>query len=320
MRVCHSLAEVADFGPCALTIGNFDGVHIGHQRLFARVADTAGRHRIAAAALTFDPHPTRVVAPSRAPRLLSTTEQRLEWMRECGLDQVLILPFDSDTAALTPEQFASGILAGALGARAVFVGGNFRFGAKAAGDTAMLREFGARLGFAVEIVPPVSFRGRLASSTEVRRLLDGGEVARAARLLSRPYALEGAVVSGHGVGSKQTVPTLNLATRAEILPANGVYVTRTASLDGDRRIWNSITNIGMRPTFGGDALTVETYLLSPVDGAAPASISVEFLRRVRAERKFESPEALKAQIFRDAGRAQAYFRHSEALIGHAVTL
>ena len=138
-------------------------------------------------------------------------------------------------------------------------------------------------------------------------------------MLSRPYALEGAVVPGHGVGSKQTVPTLNLATRAEILPANGVYVTRTSGLDGDTRTWNSITNIGMRPTFGGDALTVETFLLSPFDGVTPALIAVEFLRRVRAERKFESPEALKSQIFRDAARAQAFFRHSSRLSGREAT-
>ena len=313
MRVCHSLSEADGFGPCALTIGNFDGVHIGHRALFHRVVETAARHNWHAAVLTFDPHPTKVVAPPRAPRLLSTIEQRLDWMRQCGIDRVLILPFDEHIAALTPRQFVEGVLVRSLGARSVFVGDNFRFGNKAAGDTAMLREMSGELGFSVEIVPAVEYRGRIASSTEARRLIDTGNVARAARLLTRPYALEGRVVAGHGVGSKQTVPTLNLATRAEILPASGVYITRTTSLDDPKRGWNSISNIGLRPTFGGDELSIETFLLSPFDGDTPREIRVGFLRRLREERKFETPEALKAQIYRDAARAQAFFRRTAAL-------
>jgi len=202
-----------------------------------------------------------------------------------------------------------------LGARAVLVGDNFRFGNKAAGNVTVLAELGARLGFTTEIVPAISCRGRVVSSSGIRELIRGGNVSLAGRFLLRPYGLEGEVVTGRGVGSKQTVPTLNLATAAEVIPANGVYVTRTRDL-GDGREWHSITNVGYRPTFGAsDQLTIETFLLDPLEGETPARIRVEFLRRVRAERKFESPESLRVQILKDVGTAQRYFRRAKAWTG-----
>jgi len=160
----------------------------------------------------------------------------------------------------------------------------------------------------VRLLETVLWRGRRVSSGEVRKAVASGEVGIAGRLLERPYAISGEIVSGHGIGSKQTVPTLNLRTEAQVIPARGVYVTRTFELGGARK-WNSITNIGTRPTFGNDdAISIETFLLEPLEGATPERIRLEFLRRVRDERKFESPEALKAQILRDVGRAKAYFR------------
>jgi riboflavin kinase/FMN adenylyltransferase len=193
----------------------------------------------------------------------------------------------------------------------VMVGGNFRFGHKKAGDINKLTELGTRFGFQTHIAEVIHRRGRVVSSSEIRRLIQTGDVSTACRLLERPYALSGEVVSGHGVGAKQTVPTLNLDTKAEVIPSNGVYITRTRDMEtGDR--WNSITNVGIRPTFGGNDLTIETFLLSAFDGLTPERISVEFRRRVREERKFESPEALKQQIFRDVARAQAFFRRLEA--------
>jgi riboflavin kinase/FMN adenylyltransferase len=190
----------------------------------------------------------------------------------------------------------------------VLVGENFRFGSKQAGNIETLKQLGEKYGFQVEIMPSHIVRGQVASSTAVRDLITAGEVSKACRLLGRPYAVEGRVVSGHGIGSKQTVPTLNLDTAAEVLPARGVYITRTHDLDEAGRSWPSITNAGYRPTFDGDVLTIETFLLRGLGGETPSRIRVEFLRRVRDERKFESPEALKAQILRDVGRAQAYFR------------
>jgi riboflavin kinase/FMN adenylyltransferase len=306
-RIFRSLEEARGaFGPCSLTIGNFDGVHAGHARILRRVSEVARENGWKPSVLTFDPHPTRIVAPSRSPRLMTTPEQRCRLMEQEGIQQVLILPFTPQVAQLTPEQFARDVLVEALDAKAVLVGENFRFGHKHAGDTGLLRELGARLGFRVEALPGLTLRRALVSSSEIRRLVETGDVSRAGRLLERPFALEGEVVRGQGVGAKQTVRTLNLSTHSEVLPATGVYITRTQALDGPR--WPSVTNVGYRPTFGGSELSIETFLLAPLEGPAPQRIRVEFLRRLRDEKKFESPAQLKAQILRDVARAQAFFR------------
>ena len=294
--------------PSTVTIGNFDGVHIGHRRIFRRVVEIARANGWTPAVLTFDPHPAKIVAPARAPQLLSSLEHRRQWMLAEGIEQVLVLPFDESFSKLTPEQFVQTILIDKLDARAVLVGDNFRFGNRQAGDTSMLRRIGEQTGFTVEIVDAVNYRHHPVSSTEVRKLIMDGNVSLASRLLSRPYSLEGIVVSGRGVGSKQTVLTLNLATESEVMPANGVYVTRTIDLDSQRS-WQSVTNIGYRPTFEDNAaLSIETFLLEPLDGETPKRIRVEMLHRLRAEQKFESPEALKQQILHDADRAKQFFR------------
>jgi riboflavin kinase / FMN adenylyltransferase len=320
MRIFRSLAEVpAGFGPSALTIGNFDGVHFGHRRILKRVVALARERGWKASVLTFDPHPTRVVAPARAPRLLTSPERRAELMAEEGIQQILILPFTEELAHLTPEDFVRRLLLERLGARAVLVGDNFRFGYRQAGNVQVLAELGGKLGFETEIIPAVSCRGRVVSSSAIRELILAGQVAQAARLLRHPYGLEGDVVKGHGVGSRQTVPTLNLSTNAEVIPARGVYITRTADLDSGRQ-WKSISNIGYRPTFGAsDILSIETFLLDPLEGEPPRRIRVEFLARVRDERRFENPEALKAQILRDVRAAQSYFRRVKAWVNRPLT-
>ena len=287
MRIYRSLADVpADFGPSALTVGNFDGVHFGHRSILRRLKTIAGEHSWKPSVLTFDPHPTRVVAPERTPPLLTSPDGRVRLMRQEGIEQVLILPFTRELALLEPEDFVRQLLVERLGARAVLVGDNFRFGHRHAGNAWMLAELGRRLGFVTEVISAVKCRGRLVSSSGIRQLIGAGSVALAARLLERPYALEGDVVSGQGIGSRQTVPTLNLDTAAEVIPARGVYVTRTHCLDtppgGKARQWPSITNIGYRPTFGSsDRLTIETFLLEPLEGGTPRRIRVEFLWRIR---------------------------------------
>jgi riboflavin kinase/FMN adenylyltransferase len=312
-RVYSNLSEIGPgSGPCALTIGNFDGVHVGHRGILRRVVELAKEHGWIPSVLTFDPHPTKVVAPSRAPRLLNTPDQRIALMKEEGIEQVFVLPFDQSFSQLSPHDFVKLIVVGKLRAKAVMVGANFRFGNRAAGDTNLLHELGKEYGYTTEIIGGVELRGRLVSSSEVRRLIDQGAVSLACRLLGHPYALEGEVVHGQGIGSKQTVPTLNLDTKAEIFPATGVYITRTTDMDSNRK-WPSITNVGYRPTFNGDKLTVETFLLAPLEGETPRRIRVEFLRRLRDEKKFDSPEALRAQILKDVGRAQTYFRRTERL-------
>ena len=310
VRVFRSLEEAqGQFGPCALTIGNFDGVHAGHRAICRRVVETARRNGWRAALMTFEPHPTRIVAPERSPRLLSTALERSRWMAEEGVEHVLILPFTQELSEFSPREFVQEILRKRLEARAVFVGDNFRFGYRQAGDTRTLEELGREMGFQTGILHAVSQRGRLVSSSEIRRAIDRGDVARAARMLGRPHVLEGEVVTGKGIGTQKTVPTLNLSTRAEVLPARGVYVTRTADLAGGRA-WPSVTNVGVRPTFGGEILTIETYLLDELAGETPHWIRVELLYRLRDEKRFENADALKAQILRDVARARAYHRRT----------
>jgi riboflavin kinase / FMN adenylyltransferase len=306
--ITRDLSQATAFRPCALTIGNFDGVHLAHRRLLRTTLEAAASAGLRPAVLMFDPHPSCVVAPERAPRLLTSLEERCELIQREGIEDILIQPFTADLAKLTPEEFATQFLRNGLGSKCVIVGENFRFGCKQAGDTDTLRELGSRLGFEVRLLETVQWRGRRVSSGEIRRLVASGDVGIAGRLLERPYAISGEIVRGQGIGAKQTVPTLNLRTEAQVIPASGVYITRTSEFDSTRQ-WNSITNIGYRPTFGNnDELTIETFLLDPLDGATPERIRLEFLRRLRDERKFESPEALKAQILHDVGRAKAYFR------------
>jgi riboflavin kinase/FMN adenylyltransferase len=316
MRIFRSLADVPrDFGPSALTIGNFDGVHRGHRAILRRLCAIAAERRLRPSVLTFDPHPTRVVAPARAPRLLTTPDERAALMDAEGIVQVLILPFTADVAALSAEDFAKGIVVERLDARAVLVGESFRFGHSQKGNTDLLAVLGTRYGFEMETIRAVRYRGRVVSSSGIRELILAGRVSAAARWLERPYSLEGEVVHGRGIGSKTTVPTLNLATAAETIPARGVYLTRTLET-ASGRAWNSITNVGYRPTFGAsEDLSIETFLLDPLEGGTPAHIRVDFLRRVRDERQFPTPEALRAQILRDVAYAHRYFRRAKAWIG-----
>lgn len=282
-------------------IGVFDGVHVGHQALLRQTVETARELGCRAAVLTFHPHPACVVAPERAPRLLYSIRERQELLRAHGIEDVRVLAFDARMAAMTPKEFAAGPL---RDVRAVVVGEDFRFGKGRAGDVATL----AALGFDVRPVAAVRMRGLVVSSSEIRKRVEGGEVSLAGRLLGRAYAISGEIVRGHGIGSKQTVPTLNLRTDAEVLPANGVYITRTTDLANGAQ-WNSTTNVGTRPTFeNAGGLSVETFLLDTLEGVGPQHIQLEFLRRVREERKFDSPEMLRRQILRDVALAKTYFR------------
>src|SRR5665213_1894333 len=225
----------------------------------------AAEKGLAPAVLTFDPHPASIVAPQRAARLLTTQAERCSILARQGIEYVLALPFTREMAHWTPEQFVERVLVKALRARVVIVGSNFLFGHDQAGDTKVLAELGRRFGFETRVITPVKRRGRTVSSSEIRRAVESGKVSLAARLLGRPYATAGVVVPGHGIGSKQTVPTLNLRTHAQVLPATGVYITRTFDEESPRR-WNSITNIGYRPTFESTdpQLTIETFLLDPL--------------------------------------------------------
>ena len=237
---------------------------------------------------------------------VSTTEQRLNCFAAMGMDAAVVLPFTHDLAKLTPQEFVDEILVRDLHVRAVFVGENFRFGHKQAGNARMLLLLGAERGFDVVIIPHVVYKSEVVSSTIIRREIAAGDVAHAARLLGRPFTLSGKVVSGTGTGRRFTFPTLNLAPEQELLPERGVYVTRTR-IDGESRTRRSVTNIGVRPTFNGSALSVETHVLEPLDEASPARIEVEFWKRLREEKKFSGPEELRAQIAQDIASANKFF-------------
>ncbi len=296
-----------DFPPAVVTIGNFDGIHVGHRRILDTTRAQARALGCQAAVLIFDPHPMKVVAPERAPLLLTSPAERLRRFEELGMDAAVVLRFTGETAHLSPQEFVTRVLVAKLHARAVVVGENFRFGHRQRGDFSLLAALGEQHGFEALAVGSVSAAGGPASSSRVRDLARRGEMAAARRLLGRPFSLQGPIVPGHGIGSKQTVPTLNLAPETELLPAEGVYVTETRDARSGR-CWPSVTNIGSRPTFDGKGLHVETYLLSKLEGSAPERIELLFYRRLRDERKFASPEDLRRQILVDANRAQRFLR------------
>ncbi len=295
------------FAPSALAIGNFDGVHVGHLALLQATIDTARAHGFVPSVLTFDPHPTAVVAPNRTPPMICTLDERIRLLIIAGIEQILILPFTPEVAQMSPRGFVSQILVKSLQCKAVFVGDNFRFGHRKAGTPAVLKDLGAEFGFEPHFLLPVSVRGEVVSSSAIRSYVSAGQVSRPARLLGRCFSLRGPVVSGHGIGARQTVPTLNLLPVPGLVCPRGVFVTETLDVKSGQS-WPSITNVGVRPTFdNAEDVTIETFLLSPVE-TAPAEIEVQFRRFVRFERQFPTPEALKAQIFQDVARAQAYWR------------
>ena len=289
-----------------LAIGNFDGIHLGHQAILRAAVTRARDVNAVATALTFDPLPQKVLRPDSAPLRVSTTEQRLRCFAEIGIDAAVVLPFTHDLARLTPQEFVDQILVRDLQVRAVFVGENFRFGHKQAGNARMLLLLGAERGFEVAILPPVIHNREVVSSTIIRREIASGDVAHAARLLGRPFVLSGKVVSGTGTGRRFTFPTLNLAPEQELLPARGVYVTRTR-IDGESRTRRSVTNIGVRPTFSGSTQSIETHVLEPLGEATAGWIEVHFWKRLREERKFSSAEELRTQIAQDIASAGKFF-------------
>jgi riboflavin kinase/FMN adenylyltransferase len=306
MRVITQLDELRELpGASAVTIGNFDGVHLAHQELLRRVVEEARRLKAMATAVTFEPHPAKVLTPHRAPKLLTPLLRKIPLIEATGIDRLVVLPFSKEFAHLTPLEFVRRVLVSSLHAAAVDVGPNFRFGYRQSGNTETLQALGRQEGFRVEVVPLLEVRGEKASSSRIRELIADGRVSKACRLLGRPFSVYGPIVSGLGVGRKHTVPTLNLAPIEEQLPKLGVYVTRTKLRDA----WHdSVTNVGHKPTFGNHRLTVETYLLDHAGENAESEMEIEFLYRLRDEMKFRNPASLKLQIQEDARHSLKFHR------------
>ena len=289
-------------GP-AVTVGNFDGVHVGHQALIAAAAGEARAAGGVSVVLTFDPHPARVVRPGPAPAALTTLAQKEELLAGLGVDRLAVLGFDASVAGLAPEAFAREVLSGSLGARHVVIGESFRFGRGREGDARGLAEIGTRLGFEVHAIPPVRVNGEPVSSSRVRDALARGDVRGARSLLGRPYFVDAAVVRGDGRGRTLGVPTANLDPENEVMPARGVYAARCRVPGG--RWAGAVVNLGHRPTFGGGPVTVEAHLLDFEGDLYGARVRLEFHERVRGEERFDGAEALVARIRRDVVEARA---------------
>jgi len=306
MRVIHDLRELRN-PPVAtvVSIGNFDGVHLAHQKLLRKVVETARLLDAVATAVTFEPHPVKLLSPEHAPKLLTPLARKTKLIEKLGIDLLVVLPFTKELAHLSPLEFVRSILVGRLHAVAVRVGPNFRFAYRQAGDTEVLAEVARQEGIRLDVLPILEVRGEQVSSTRIRELLAVGRVDLAARLLGRPFAVYGPIAAGLGVGRKHTVPTLNLGPVGEQVPKIGVYVTRTRLGDN---LLDSVTNVGYRPTFGDHRLSVETYLLNFSGEVTQAEMEIEFLYRLRDEMKFQNPAILKVQIQEDARRALKFFR------------
>jgi riboflavin kinase/FMN adenylyltransferase len=308
VTVFRSTAEIpADFGPSVVTIGNFDGVHRGHQQILSAVVGEARALDARAVAITFDPHPEQFLRPSAASRLLTPINERLRLLGFTGLDAVLVLPFDAALASMPAREFVRRILVDALGVRGVHEGGNFRFGRRAKAGVAELKALGAEFGFGLQVHSPVSVRGLEVSSSAIRACVTAGDMTRARWLLGRPFAVRSTQARGRGIGTRLLVPTVNLAAYDGLLPAFGVYVTRLRIAG---RSFQAVTNVGNRPTFGAASFAVESYILDfePVEMDAQTPIDLEFLLRLRGEVEWPSPEALKTQIFKDVAKAKRFFR------------
>ena len=307
MQVFHKLDDVpSDFGPSLVSVGNFDGVHRAHVYVLGEIVRRARQSQGKAVAVTFEPHPGRILRPDSGLKLLTPLPEKLRLLEGTGIDAVLILPFGRDLSLMTPRQFAERILKKKLHVREVHEGYNFRFGHKAAGDVNLLTQFGQEMGFEVKVYAEQKLRGEPVSSSHIRKLICEGRVSRARHLLARPFCILSTPGRGRGYGSKYTVPTINLARYEELVPKDGVYITWTRV--GSER-FDSVTNVGNRPTFGADSFAIESHLLNfhPIELTPESEVEISFLDRLRDEIKFPSVEALREQIAKDVKKARRYF-------------
>jgi len=284
------------FARSVITLGNFDGVHLGHQELVRMVIRRAKETGAASMVVTFRPHPLKILAPEKCPPLISIYEEKIKLFESLGIDVLVKIPFTVEFSAMTPEDFVKNILCDTLGAIEIFVGCNYRFGRARQGDVQTLRRLGERYGFAVREVEQVSLGGEVISSTKIRTLLREGEVEHAARLLGRIYAITGIVVKGDGRGKGLGFPTANIAPKHAIIPSDGVYAVRLSVRD---RLYDGIANIGMRPTFNKKVLAIEVHVFDFDEDIYGEDISLYFIRKIREEKKFKNVDALVGQIRSD---------------------
>ena len=311
MRLFHGTDNAEIQRPTVLTLGVFDGLHLGHQLIMQTVVERARAADAVPTVITFDPHPRAVLHPESAPPLLQTFDQKIEGFGVLGIEQTIVVRFTPEFSNLSAEDFIRDVVMDRLHAREVYLGKGFAFGHNREGNIELLRRLGDELGFVAGEVPEVKLHGQRVSSSKVRELLAQGRVNLARRMLGRPYGVEGRVERGSERGHKLGFPTANLHPHNRVIPRNGVYVTGTL-LDGQWR--RSVTNVGLRPTFGVASEprepSVETFVMNWDGDLYGDVIRVRFLYRLRDERKFSSVEELKTQIERDVTRAESYFERA----------
>src|SRR5678815_2199976 len=305
MKIFHGTENANILRPTVLTLGVFDGLHLGHQKIMRTVVERAKAVNSHPTAITFDPHPRAVLHPESAPPLLQTLDQRLANFEVLGIEQAIVIKFDRDFASNPAEDFLRDIIHDRLHAKEVYLGKGFAFGRERGGNIDLLRKMSSELGFFADEVDEVRLRGNRISSSKIRELLAGGKVNLARRMLGRPYGVEGVIIRGNRRGHTIGFPTANLHPHNRVIPKFGVYATATL-VDGTWR--RSVTNIGVRPTFGADfEPSIESYIFDFDRELYGDVIRVRFLHRIRDERKFNGIEELKAQIQKDTARAVNYF-------------
>lgn len=309
MQIFRRLTELpTDDGPAVVSVGNFDGVHLGHRFLLARVVERARELRARSVAVTFEPHPTQLLRPDASPSLITPTlDERLSLLATTGIDATLVIPFTAEFSEKSAEDFAADVLMHHLGTIEVHEGSNFRFGYRAKGDINELRRLGDEYSFGVDVYPALQVRGMSVSSSLIRTLVSAGDIRRARWLLGRPFSILSTPAPGRGIGSRLTVPTINLADYDGLVPSAGVYVTRMQIAD---ECFDSVTNVGTRPTFADASFAIESHLLDfrPVSLDQATPLRLTFLARLRDERQWPTPEALRQQIGRDVQAAKRYLR------------
>jgi riboflavin kinase/FMN adenylyltransferase len=292
--------------PVVLAIGNFDGVHLGHTALVRRLAELAREHQLTPMVLTFEPHPREFFAPGSAPARLTTVREKLELLADCGASQAMVCPFNARFAALSAEEFVDQVLVKGCQVKHLIIGDDFRFGQGRTGDYAFLQQAGARHGFTVEAMGSVLIDGERVSSSGVRKALAAGDMEHAARLLGRPYIIDGQVSHGQKLGRQLGFATANLRIKHNPLPMSGVFAVEVSGL-GDSPL-PGVANLGVRPTIGGTRPLLEVHLFDFDRDIYGAHISVRFVHKLRDEQRFPNFDALKAQIAADAAAARAYFK------------
>ena len=317
MKIFRQLAEVPpNFGPSVATIGNFDGVHRGHRWVIAEVVARAHSLNAPSIAITFDPHPSRVLRPESSQPLITPLDEKLELLAATGIDAVLILPFTKEFSRTSARAFATDVLQQVLHVTELHEGENFHFGYQAKAGIDSLEMLGRELGFGVRVYTPQTIRGSAISSSTIRQFITKGDVSHVRALLGRSFAILSTPASGRGYGTRYTVPTINLAPYAELLPANGVYITTlTIGSGASAETFDAVTNVGNRPTFGADSFAVESHLLNfhPIALDEQTPLTLTFLHRLRPEMRWPNPEALREQIGLDVAKAKRYFTLCRAM-------